>query len=71
LIPESSICLTLSLVIAGEKDEPIFCKVSLSQLSQTLLSITFFSLSDKEFKMVLNEFTMHELFSVVVFIAKI
>jgi hypothetical protein len=36
-------------VIAGKKDEPIFWSVSLSPEIHTLLSITFFSLSDREF----------------------
>jgi hypothetical protein len=68
LIPESSICLTLSLVIAGEKEEPIFCNVSLSHLRPTLLSITFFSLSDRELKIVPKDSIMHVLSRVVVFI---
>jgi hypothetical protein len=47
LIPEFSICLTLSLVIDGEKLFQILARVNLSQANHTLFSRTDFSLSDK------------------------
>jgi hypothetical protein len=48
----SSICLTLSLVIEGENEFHILCNVSLTHNNQTLLSSTFLSLSDKDFRIV-------------------
>gem|GEM_PF-5221663 len=62
LIPESSICLTLSLVIFGENESQIFWSVSFSQCNPILLSITFFSLSESASKISLKVPIIEELF---------
>jgi hypothetical protein len=53
-IHDSSICLTLSLVIEGVKELPIFCRVSFSEKRPTLLSITLFSFSESELNLSLK-----------------
>jgi hypothetical protein len=66
LIQDSSICLTLSLVIDGEKELPMFCRVSFSEKSQTLLSITFLSFVDSESSISLKDLVMFLLFNSIV-----
>ncbi|MBT4633112.1 hypothetical protein HOB94_03975 [bacterium] len=68
LIHDSSICLTLSLVMHGEKELPIFCRVSLSEKSHTLLSITFLSFLERESSMSLKDSTIFLLLNTLVVI---
>gem|GEM_PF-1284327 len=46
----------------------MLCKVSFSHFNQTLLSITFFSFSDKEISISSNDLTIFSLFKTVAFI---
>ncbi|MDR1987777.1 MAG: hypothetical protein LBQ24_03300 [Candidatus Peribacteria bacterium] len=64
----SSICLTLSLVIAGVNDFHIHCKVSLFQSNHTLIETTVLSLSDNQDNSSLNTLVITSLFKVILFI---